>query len=187
MTLLITGVLLWSAVHFIPSLAQPLKQSMIRKLGENGYKGVFTLLMFAALAMIIFGWRSIDQPAYLYHLPGWTRHLGMLLVLIAFFLFGSSQQATRINRIVRHPQLTGLVIWATAHLIMNGDSRSMVLFGGLGAWAILEMTFINRREGEWVKPEVAGWGKEARVAVVSLAIFTAVVFAHPWLSGVPVR
>lgn len=187
MTTLIAGVLLWSAVHFIPSLAQPLKQSMIGKMGENGYKGVFTLLMFAALALIIIGWRSIEQPAYLYHLPMWSRHLGMLLVLVAFFLFASSGQATRINRIVRHPQLTGLTIWAVAHLMMNGDSRSLVLFGGLGLWAILEMVFINRREGDWVKTEPGSWGKELKVAVIGVVVFVAIVFAHPWLAGVAIR
>lgn len=187
MALLILGVLLWSAVHFIPSLAQPLKQSMIGKMGENGYKGVFTLLMFAALALIIFGWRSIEAPAYLYHLPPWSRHLGMLLVLVAFFLFASSGQSTRINRIVRHPQLTGLITWAVAHLMMNGDSRSVVLFGGLGLWALLEIIFINRRDGDWVKPEPESWGKEAKVAVICVVVFAVVAFAHPWLSGVAIR
>jgi uncharacterized membrane protein len=160
---------------------------MIGKVGEGGYKGIFSLALIAAILLMVFGWRSIEQPAYLYHLPAWTRHLGMLLVLIAFFLFGSSQQATRINRIIRHPQLTGLVVWAAAHLMMNGDSRSLVLFGGLGLWAILEMVFINRREGDWVKPEPEGWGKEIRVAIISLAIFVAIVFAHPWLAGVAIR
>ena len=187
MALLILGVLLWSAVHFIPSLAPSTKQSMIGKMGENGYKGVFSLLMLSALGLIIFGWRSIEQPAYPYHLPIWSRHLGMLLVLVAFFLFASSGQATRINRIVRHPQLTGMITWAIAHLMMNGDSRSLVLFGGLGLWALLEIIFINRRDGEWVKPEPEGWGKEAKVAIICGVVFGAVAFAHPWLSGVPIR
>lgn len=187
MILLIAGVLLWAAVHFIPSLARPTRQSMIAKLGEGGYKGIFSLSLIAAIVLMVFGWRSIEQPAYLYHLPAWSRHLGMLLVLVGFFLFASSGQATRINRIVRHPQLTGMAVWAAAHLIMNGDSRSLVLFGGLGTWAILEMVFINRREGEWVKSEPEGWGKELKVAAIGLVVFVIVVFAHPWLAGVAIR
>ncbi len=187
MILLIAGVLLWAAVHLIPTLARPTRQMMIDRLGENGYKGVFSLLTVGAILLIVFGWRSVEQPAYLYHLPLWTRHLGMLLVLAAFLLFGSSQQPTRINRVVRHPQLTGVVLWAAAHLMMNGDSRSLVLFGGLGLWAIAEMVLINRREGAWLKPEVEGWGREVRVAAISLAIFAAAFFAHPWLAGVSLR
>lgn len=187
MNLLIAGVLLWSLAHFIPSLAQPLKQSLVGKAGENGYKGIFTLLMFASLAMIIFGWRSIDQPTYLYTLPFWTRHLGMLLVLIAFILFVASGMPTRIKQVLRHPQLTGMAIWAAAHLMMNGDSRSLVLFGGLGIWAVLEMVFINRRDGEWVKPEVPGMGQEVKILVISLVMVGVVIFAHPWLAGVAIR
>ena len=147
MTLLICGVLLWAAVHFIPSLGANLKTGLVAKLGDGGYKGIFSLSLVAALALIIMGWRSIDEPTYYYFLPAWSRHVGMLLVLIAFFLFAASNRPTRIRRMVRHPQLTGLITWAAAHLLMNGDSRSIVLFGGLGLWALLEIVFINARDG----------------------------------------
>lgn len=186
MTLLIAGVLLWSLVHFIPSVGLPLKQSMIGKLGEDGYKGVFSLLLVAALLLIVFGWRSIDQPGHLYTLPLWTRHLGMLLIVFAFVLFVASGVPTRIKQVLRHPQLTGVAIWAAAHIMMNGDSRSLVLFGGLGAWALLEMVFINRRDGEWVKPEIPGVGQEIKILAISLVVVALAIFAHPWLAGVAI-
>jgi uncharacterized membrane protein len=187
MTLLICGVLLWSLVHFTPSLAAPIKQSLASKLGENGYKGIFSLLTLAALLLMVFGWRSIDQPTYLYQLPLWTRHLGMLLVLVAFILFVASSMPTRIKQVLRHPQLTGVALWAGAHLLMNGDSRSLVLFGGLGAWALLEMLFINRRDGPWVKPAVPGIGQEVKILLIGLVVFMGVLFAHPWIAGVAIR
>ncbi|QFU77370.1 NnrU protein [Halioglobus maricola] len=184
MTLLTLGILLWAAVHFIPSLAQPVKQSLVGKLGENGYKGVFSLLMFTALALIIFGWRSVEEPTYYWFLPMWSRHLGMGLVLVAFILMGAAQAPTRLKQYVRHPQLTGVALWAAAHLLMNGDSRSVVLFGGLGLWAIIEMIAINRREGPWVKPEIPSLGRELGFLAISLAVFVAVALAHPWIAGV---
>ena len=187
MILLVAGVLLWAVVHFIPTLFRPMRQSMIDRLGENGYKGVFSLLMLSAVLLIVFGWRSIDQPAYLYHLPLWTRHLGMLLVLLGFILMGESSYNTRIRQFVRHPQLTGFTVWAIAHLIMNGDSRALVLFGGLGAWAVLEIALINRREGAWEKPEIPPWGQELKGLLISLLVFAAFFFAHPWLAGVAIR
>ena len=49
MTLLVIGVLLWTVVHLVPTLARPFRQSMISRLGENGYKGVFSLVVFSAL------------------------------------------------------------------------------------------------------------------------------------------
>ena len=186
MGLLITGLLIWSLVHFIPSLAVPLKQKLITQLGEKVYKLLFAVLMFTALALIIFGWRSA-VPSYLYQLPGFTRHIAMLLVLIAFILFGASNYPTRIKQFIRHPQLTGVIVWAFAHLMLNGDSRSVLLFGGMGLWAILEIIFINRREGAWVKQPVPGWAREIRGLAISLVVFVVVVMLHPYIAGVSIR
>jgi uncharacterized membrane protein len=186
MGLLISGLLIWSLVHFVPSVAQPLKQKLLNQMGENGYKALFAVLMFAALALIVFGWRS-SEPTFLYQLPGFVRHPAMLLVLFAFILFGASNYPTRIRSFIRHPQLTGVAVWATAHLLLNGDSRSVLLFGSLGVWAVLEMVFINRREGKWVKQPAASWAREIRGLLISLVIFVAVVMAHPYITGVAIR
>ena len=186
MGLLIAGLLIWSLVHFIPSLAMPLKQKLINQWGEKAYKGLFTVLILTALALIIFGWRS-TTPSLLYQLPGFTRHIAMLLVLIAFILFGASNYPTRIKQFVRHPQLTGVVVWAIAHLVLNGDSRSVLLFGSMGLWAILQIVFINGREGEWVKQPVPTWPREIRGLAISLVVFVVVVMLHPYLAGVSIR
>ncbi|WP_238946742.1 NnrU family protein [Seongchinamella unica] len=186
MILLTLGVLLWAGTHLMPSISPSTREALVARLGENGYKGMFSALMLLALALIIFGWRSIDQPTYLYTLPLWTRHLGMLIVLLAFILFVASGQPSRIKQYLRHPQLTGLILWAGAHLMMNGDTRALVLFGGLGLWAILEIIFINRRDGQWVKPEVPGPAQDLKILVVSLVVFAGVAWAHPWLAGVAI-
>lgn len=185
MGLLISGLILWSLVHFIPSLAPALKQSLTGKLGENGYKGVFTLLMFSALALIIFGWRSIT-PTFLYQLPMFVSHIAKLLVLFAFILFGASNYPTRIRNVVRHPQLTAVIIWAIAHLLVNGDSRSLLLFGWLGVWAVLEIILINRRDTEWVKLDPPPVSREIRGLLISLVIFVVVILIHPYIAGVPI-
>jgi uncharacterized membrane protein len=186
MTLLITGLLVWSLVHFIPSLAPPLKLKMISQFGKNGYKLIFALLIFSSLALIVFGWRS-SIPSHLYLLPAFTKHIAMLLVVFAFILFGASNYPTRIKNFIRHPQLTGVIVWAFAHLMLNGDSRSVLLFGGMGLWAILEIIFINRREGQWVKQAVPGWGREIRGLVISLVVVVVVVMLHPYIAGVSIK
>jgi uncharacterized membrane protein len=153
-------------------------------LGDKGYQGTFALLVAGALGLMIFGWRH-STPELVYVLPMDTRSLTMVMMVIALMLFAAAKIPTRIKQFVRHPQLTGLIMWSLAHLLSNGDNRSIVLFGGLGLWALLEILLINRREGAWLKPEIPSWGQEIRGLAISLVILVVLVFAHPYLSGVP--
>ena len=184
MTLLIAGVCLWAAIHLVPSLAPGLKAAWRGKLGEGPYMGSFALIVLCAVGLIVVGWRSA-QPALVYLPPEALRHVAMGLMALAFILLGASKRATRIGRIVRHPQLSGVLVWAGAHLMANGDSRSVVLFGGFALWSILEMILISRREGAWTKPEAPGWGPEIIGVVMPLVVMGAVMWAHPWIAGVP--
>jgi len=186
MTLLIAGLLVWSLVHFIPTLAIPLKQNLTDRFGANGYKLIFMVLILLSIALMVFGWRSIE-PVFLYMLPYSLKHAFMLLILIGFILMGAAKYPTRIKSFIRHPQLTGVAVWAVAHLLLNGDNRSVVLFGWLGVWAILEIILINRREGAWVKQPVPGWGREFKGLAISVVVFVVFALAHPYFAGVAIR
>ena len=156
MALLIIGICLWAAIHLIPTLAPGLKTTWKSKLGEGGYMGTFALLVVGALTLTVLGWRSV-QPAMVY-LPAELMRLPALgLMAVAFVLFTASKRETRIRRLIRHPQLTSVLVWSTAHLLTNGDNRSLVLFGGFAAWSVLEMILISRREGIWIKTPAPGW------------------------------
>ena len=186
MALLIAGLALWSAVHLIPSLGIGLKQSIVARFGEPMYKASFSIVVIASLVLIVFGWRN-TIPQHVYLLPAFVKHLAMLLILCAFVLFTAARRPTRIKRWLRHPQLTGVLLWAIAHLLINGDSRSLLLFGWMATWAIAEMLLINRRQGIWIKSGEATLPQELIGTAISLALFVAVVFAHPYLAGVPIR
>ena len=185
MLLLILGLLLWSLVHFIPSVGIAFKTSIIHRFGQKAYKAVFSLLIASALVLIVVGWRT-TTPTFLYALPGFIKPISLLLIVIAFILFGASKYPTRIKRYIRHPQLTAVIVWSFAHLLLNGDSRSVVLFGGLGIWAVLEIIFINKREGQWIKPEAPEWKREIRGALISLTVLVVAILLHPYFAGMPV-
>ena len=182
MLLLVCGLLLWSIVHLIPAIALPLKNAWINAVGEKSYPATFALLILASVVMIVLGWRTII-PEYYYVLPPISRTFTIVLMLLAFLLIGAAPRKTAIKKFIRHPQLTGVVLWAIAHLLSNGETRSIILFGWIGIWALLEILVINRREGEWVKPEAPGIGVEIRGLVITLVIFSVFVFAHPYFAG----
>jgi uncharacterized membrane protein len=185
MTLLIIGLVLWSGVHFVPSLAIPIREQLISKLGEITYKIIFTTLIVGSIVAMVFGWRSID-PVTIYVLPEWSRLITSLLVLITFILFSAALSTTNIKRVIRHPQLTGLALWSIGHLLSNGDNRSLILFGALGLWALVEIVLISKREGIWVKPEPAPIKSELVMLSKGLVMFVVFLFAHPYISGMPV-
>ena len=131
------------------------------------------------------GWQSVEA-IQLYVLPEWVNYFTRFLVLITFILFVAAQVKTNIKRVLRHPQLTGLVLWSIGHLLANGDSRSLVLFTGLLIWAKLEIILINKRDGKRTLPDIVPVKNDVLTVVAGIIVFSVFVFAHPYFTGVPV-
>jgi uncharacterized membrane protein len=179
---LVLGVVVWSAVHLFPSAGAGARARLVERLGQ-AYQGVFALAILASVGLMVLGWRS-TPPAFVYAPPAWGRVAANVLMFVALVLFAASGMTTNIKRVLRHPQLTGMATWSAAHLLANGDQRGLILFGGLGLWAIAAMLFINRRDGAWDKPEpepMAGEWKPLAAAVVGFAVL---YLLHPYMAGV---
>jgi len=182
---LILGVIAWSSLHLLPSLGRNVRGALIARLGEGPYKGLFSLSLIGAIAAMIVGWRS-TPPVLVYSPPAVGIALakpGMFLALVLFFASGVP---SNIKRFVRHPQLTGVTLWSLMHLLANGESRSLILFGGLGLWAIASMVCINRRDGAWQKPDPLPARAEIKPLVAGVVGFAIFYFAHPWIAGVKI-
>ncbi len=180
---IIAGVLLWSLIHFIPSLARPMREALIAKMGHNAYRGVFSVLILVSIGLIVLGWRGTPE-VYVYHLPPWSRPVGFLLMITSFVLFGAANYPTAIKRVIRHPMLTGMILWSISHLITNGTTRALILFGGLGLWALIEIALINAREGAYTPPDAPGFKQEVKGLVISAVVFIVVILLHPYFAGV---
>jgi len=186
MITLSAGVVLWSATHLFPSIAPGARRALVERLGEKTYKGVFALLIFASLALIVVGWKAappVSVDDYLYAPPAWGRHATALLVLFAFILFGASHGRNNIRRLLRHPQLTAVTLWGIGHLLANGEARSVLLFGGLLAWAVVSIVLINRRDGPRVKPESTPLRGDIIAVVAGFVVFAVFAAIHQWLFG----
>jgi uncharacterized membrane protein len=184
MTLLIGGLLLFGAVHLFPSALPDTRKRMLDKLGSNPYRGLFSLAILGSLVLIVFGWKAA-LPTVVYAAPLQGGPFVSALVFIAFVLFVASQSRTNIRRYVRHPQMAATLVWAVAHLLVNGDSRSVILFGGLGVWAILEIFLCNRRDGAWEKPAPVARSLDAITVVIGAVGFALILYFHQTLFGVP--
>ena len=183
MAILLAGVLGWSLIHLMPSVLPGVRVRLREQLGTNGYKLLFTLGILGSLGLIIWGWRS-TTPEFLYHFA-FARHITYLLMLLSVACLVAAKSNSHLRAWLRHPQLTGVFIWSAAHLLVNGDSRSLILFGGFALWTVLEMLMVNRRDGKPEKFTGATFKGDLQVVAKTLIAVAVLVALHPYLSGVP--
>ena len=183
MSLLLAGLLLFTIVHLVPAASPVTRARLADKLGENPYRLLFSAVIVASLVLIVFGWKAA-APSSLYVPPVGGGPVISTLVFAAFVLFVTSKARSNYRRLVRHPQMVAVILWSVAHLLVNGEARSVLLFGGLGIWAVFEIVLCNKRDGQWRKPDVVPFSADLIVAVIAAAAFGAVFFLHMALFGV---
>ncbi len=185
MALLILGIALWIGIHLLPSVGIRLKHRLVEQLGLLTYRAAFAGCIILALGLIVQGWQSA-RPVSIYIPPYSLRPLAITLAVLAFVMLGTTFRASRIYRFIRFPQLWAVIVWAAAHLLANGDSRSLVLFPGMALWAVIMITVISRRDTDWQPPAAPSWTIEILGVVVMLAVALAVIVIHPQFTGMPV-
>jgi uncharacterized membrane protein len=190
-TLLILGLVLFIGIHSF-SMARGPRAAIIGRIGEGPYKGLYSLLSLAGIVLVAFGYGQYRAGGYfqVWDPPVWTRHLALLLVLVAFICFVAAYLPGHIKARLKHPMLAGVKIWAFAHLISNGDLGSILLFGAFLAWAVVARISLKRRDvaaqhGGTAAP--AGWRNDILAVAIGTVVYLAFVFwLHPWLIGVSV-
>lgn len=180
MTLMILGLALWVAAHLFKRLMPGARAA----LGNMPGKIAVSLAALLAIVLMVKGFRSADFVE-IWSPPGFLTHLNNLLMLVAVFLVDLGYSRGVLRTKIRHPMLTAVKIWAFAHLLVNGDLASMVLFGGLMAWAVVNLILINRQEPAWVPPAPGPVRNDLIYGGIMLAVFGVIVFIHNWLGHWP--
>ncbi len=176
---LILGLVLWSGFHMFKRLAPDLRARM----GTRG-KAFAAIGILAGLVLMIIGYREAEGAFFWGHHPA-TAGINNLLMLLSVYLFAVSGMKTRLARRMRHPMLAGVKLWAIGHLLVNGDTPSFVLFGGLFAWALVEMIVINRAEPNWTPPPPAPMSREIIAVVATVVLYVVITVIHTWLGYYP--
>ena len=151
---------------------------------KGAERPMVTGLIAVGIVLMVIGYRAADGAVF------WGRSPAMvgvqnLLMLVSVYLFAASGMKTAVARKLRHPMLLGMILWSVAHLLVNGDTPSIVLFGGLGLWAVVEIVLINRAQPSWTPPPAKGARKEIMALVGTVVVYAALAGAH-YLLGYPV-
>lgn len=182
---LVLGLVLFLGMHSVAIVAPGWRARQIELRGERGWKGLYTLVSFAGLGLLIWGYgQARMDPVVVYTPPVAMRHVAALLMAPVFVLLASSYLPGRISAIAKHPMLAAVKFWALAHLLANGMLADLLLFGGFLAWAVADRISVKRREkleADDAKPVRKGKPVNDVIAVaVGLVVY--VVFAM-WLHG----
>jgi uncharacterized membrane protein len=219
MEILALAAVVFLATHYVSST--PLRSGLVGLLGDNTYLGVYALVSFCVLGWMIWAytkapferlWVGDEFKAWVVVL------MPLACVLLACGLLTTNPSAVRqesalrsmgeprgILRITRHPVQWAIALWAMLHLVVRGDTASVIFFGSLAFLAISGTLLIDARKNrtigaDWQRfaattsnvPFVAifqgrnqyrfdeiGW---ARVGA-GLALYVVLVSVHPYVFG----
>ena len=149
------------ASHLLSALPG-LRGALVARLGRGGYGAGYGLLSVALLAWVVVAAGRAPFVS-LWDQTVWMRWLANLAMPLAVLLLclgaaapnplslggrsaGFDPARPGIAGVVRHPLLWALLLWALAHLMVNGDLAHVVMFGLFAAYALAGMAMIDARK-----------------------------------------
>lgn len=162
MTTLVLGSVFFLGIHLIVG-GSPLRRAAVRALGEDRYRGLFSLFSVAGLVLIVLGYRAAPATEPLYTLGHWAQVqttpvvlVALLFIALAFAtpsptsagqekLLSQDVRPQGLHHITRHPFLWGISLWSGSHLLANGDVASLILFGTLLVTSLMGTVLIDTR------------------------------------------
>lgn len=151
----------------------PLRPWLIRTLGESVYLGGYAILALLAIGLMIDAYTGLAHDLYIWPPTPSAANLALAIMPVALVLLISGLMCRNptgvkmaevvhevtgypmpgILRITRHPVQWGILLWAVAHLITNGDQASIVFFGTFALLAALGSVAIDRRRRQDPAPD----------------------------------
>jgi uncharacterized membrane protein len=184
MALLIIGIVVFFGFHLLPTVPG-LRERLVGRFGENGYKILFSLLSLASLALLIYGFAKAPF-IQVWSPPGWTRWVAIVLMLPAFIFLVAAYLPGQIKTRLKHPFLVAIKTWAFAHLIANGGLASIILFGSFLAYAVYDRIALKSRQPTGLVEAQGPSKRQNDIIAVVLGAALYVVFLvwlHPLLIG----
>ncbi|NNE84757.1 MAG: NnrU protein [Alphaproteobacteria bacterium] len=207
--------------HFLLSSAA-VRGPLVRRFGEKPFLAGYSVVVIILFVWLLLAFRDAptenlwEPNSVLAWIPAFVMPVALFFAVCGLTtpsptMAGSDaltegrDPTSGIMRITRHPFLNGVALWAAAHLLANGDTASVILFGGLFVLATGGMWHIDKKKeaqhaGAWgpvllttsAVPFVALAQKRTSFdwagiglwrVVVTAVIYLALVWAHPAVLG----
>ena len=154
---MILGLVLFLGAHTFTTQRE-MRARLVASMGEGGYKIAYSLVSLSGLALIVWGFAHYRATGWIdiWYPPTFLKHIAIALMLPAVILVVAAYIRGRIYATLNHPMLAGIKLWATAHLLANGDLGSIILFGSFLAWAIFDRISLKSRTDKGAPPIPVG-------------------------------
>ena len=186
---LIFGIVVFAGAHLFSMLLPDQRNALKARMGEGPYKGIYSLVSLAGLALMIWGFWSLTSDlatsSVVYEPAPRARHVTMLLVLLGFISLSGFHGKGYVKQWLRNPFSIGIVLWSVGHLLANGMLHDVLLFGTFLVLAVMDIVLSmarGKRPGH--EPQI----RSDMTAVVSGVVLYAVFLfgVHPYIFNVPI-
>jgi len=188
MLILALGLVIFLGLHSTRIVAEGGREKAIARLGEGPWKGIYSLLSLIGFVLIVWGFAEARQDAaLLWGPPVWARQVTILLMLFSMILLAAyGFKKSHIAVAVHHPMVLSVAIFAAAHLLANGSTADLLLFGAFLVWSLADLvsSYARDRRNAVVYPRPE-WGSTIGALVVGVGLFGVLIGGlHLWLFGV---
>jgi uncharacterized membrane protein len=183
MSVLVAGLLVFLGVHLVPTVPR-LRSALAARLGAPGYRLAFSLASALGLALIVIGYARSGTPESWFDPWPTARAVAPFAMTVSFVLLAAANLRAHLRRALGHPMLLGVLVWATVHLVANGDRASTVLFGAFLAYAAVDLVSALGRGA--VKTFTPSFRHDAIAVGAGIVAALAVMTLHRQLFGVAV-
>ena len=163
--------------HFV--LSHPLRAPLVRRLGDKGFLGLYSLVSLATFVWMVHAFLAMTRRG----VPLWDGSsavlwaISSLLTLVALALFLGSFRGNPIRpgaavhpgagspephgafRVTRHPMMWGFGLWAVAHIVIAPTGRTLVFAGAILVLALVGAALQDRKKRAL---DGLGWSKWER-------------------------
>jgi uncharacterized membrane protein len=188
LAIMIIGLAVFFGPHTLTTMRTP-RAAIIARTGEVPYKVAYSAVSLVGIALIAYGFSRYRAAGMIdvWDPPRWLRHVNNLLLWPAFVCIAAAYIPGDIKRVLKHPMLVGIKLWAFGHLLANGDLGSIILFGSFLAWAVYDRITLKHRSDPGA-PDFGLGGRDCDTlaVVVGTLLYLAIGFwFHPYVIGIP--
>ncbi|NNC53517.1 MAG: MFS transporter [Erythrobacter sp.] len=160
--------------HF--ALSHPLRAPIVSRIGENGFRGIYSVVALATFAWVVLSYRAIGPggsalwngmgdavwiAATIAMLPASVLLAGSFIRNPAMPAPGAEKLAAQephgVFTITRHPMMWSFAIWAGIHVLLSPTPRQLILAGAIAFLALVGAHMQDRKKEQLMGDAWAGW------------------------------